>query len=74
MSHVPSYLIFVLGTSTHKRNKTKQKTKQNKTKHFIVEAMVCHNVSASLANVHYNDLLSGLRPLASAILAILDSE
>lgn len=50
---------------------------ENKIKHLPMEAAVCHAVhpfaqAALLANVHCNGHWSGLRPLASVTLSILD--
>jgi hypothetical protein len=86
ISQVLGYLLHPCNLPSKNRNKNKKiktsKSKQNKTnnnKNLTVEAAVCHNVShgysfgqtSLLPNVHCNE--SGLRPLASAILSILES-
>ena len=60
-------------------NKKNIQTKTKHRKHLITEAVVCHSVShgisvhtSSLVNVHRNESLADLRPLASETPSILD--
>ena len=82
--HYQLYLPFTLATAPkekQKENKIKIKTIKKRRKKIAVEAVVCHGVSHSIPYCSKQVYLqmfiamshwSGLRPLASAILSILD--